>query len=155
MASQLVAICDALAAIEVSFSSDGRDYAIAGTPLAQVTDYVPVLPVRLILPPGSYGNGVSNYQYQTFGNVLRVTWNIVDMLLFESVALGQQIGLKYAAMATYVQEYFPAVSAVRKLAGVGVVNTMSPNVGVIEYPRGSGRFYNGVQMVVSVDETIC
>lgn len=155
MASHLVDICNALAAVEVVFSSDGLDYTIPGTPLADVTDYVPVLPTRLILPPGAYGPGVSGYQYVNFSNAVKVTWNIVDMLLFEAVGLGQMIGLKYQALAAYVAAYVPAVNVARKLAGAGTIVTVTPNVGIIEYPRGSERFYNGVQMVVSVDEIFC
>ncbi len=155
MGSALLDICDALAAVAVSFSADGIDYVLPGTPLAEVQDYVPVLPARLILPPGAYGQGVSDYQYVSFGNAVKVTWNIVDMMLFEAVGLGQMIGLKYQALAAYVAAYVPAVNASRKLAPGAVVSRITPNVGIIEYPRGSERFYNGVQMVVSVDETIC
>lgn len=155
MASALVDICDALAEIEIEFTNDGIDLNLLGTPMADVADYAPILPVRLILPPGSYGQGVSNYQYVNFSNAVKVTWNIVDMLLFESVGLGQVIGLKYQALAAYVAAYIPAVNAVRALAQAGTISRVSPNIGVIEYPRGSARFYNGVQMVVSVDETIC
>lgn len=153
MSSDLVAICDALAAVEVRFAADGLSYAITGTPLADVKDYIPTLPVRLILPPGSYGPGVSNYRASSFNSVT-LTWNLVDMLLFENIGLGQAVGLKYQALAEYVAAYIPALNDVRKLAGK-MITGITPNIGVIEYPRGSERFYNGVQMIVSVDETIC
>lgn len=154
MASSLVEICDALAAIDISFTSEGISYTVTGTPLADVTDYVPSPPARLILPPGAYGPGVSEYKHVTFGGV-QVTWNIVDMFLFESVALGQAVGVKYQAMAHYVAAYLPALNAVRTLNGYGIVTNVNPQVGIIEYPRGSQRYYNGVQMVVSVSENFC
>lgn len=76
-------------------------------------------------------------------------------MLLELVSLGQMIGIKYAGLAAYVAAYMPAVNAARKLTPNSLVTGINPAIGIIEYPRDSGRFYNGVQMVVSVSETFC
>lgn len=122
--------------------------------MSDVQDRVGVLPARLILPPGAYGPGVVDYQTVNFGNAVTVVWSIVDLLLFEAVPLGQMIGVKYATLTAYVAAYIPTLNTTRKLDGKPIVR-ITPNVGVIEYPRSSGYYYNGVQMLVNVSETIC
>jgi hypothetical protein len=159
MGSSLLDICNALAAVPVSFNfEDQSHHNLQATPLVGNLDYMAhtTLPARIVLPPGVYGQGVSGYQYHTFDKrLVTVTWNIADVLLFELVALGQMIGIKYAGLAAYVAAYLPAVNEVRKLTPNSLVTNINPAIGIIEYPRDSGRFYNGVQMVVSVSETFC
>lgn len=152
----LIDICNAVAAIPVSFDVDGVNYTINGTPLQDIVSSVPpaVTPTRLILPPGVYGQGSNNFRYVT-QTVVHITWNIVDLLLYEAAPIGTTIGTKYTVMAAYISRYVESITSIRKLTGNSMISGVNPVIGIIEYPRGSKRYFNGVQMVISVDENIC
>lgn len=155
LSSTLLDACNALADTDVVVQMDDKTWTFTGLrPELVKSQFSPgELPVRLVLPPGVYGAGAEDYKY-TAGQVT-LRWNVVDLLLFESIHLGAEIGKKYNVLVGYLGEYVATMNKNRKPAKGCFIARIIPGVTIINYPRGSKFYYNGVQCVVQVDETIC
>lgn len=153
--SDLIGILDCLSdtVIEVG---ESRLFSVSAVAVSDTPNLVVSgrLPLRLVLPPGVLGAGAQNFRYET-RKLMVIRWNIVDLFLFESVRLGEEIGLKYELLTKYVSAYTAQVAAIRTPTTSSFIAGLSPTIGIFEYPRGSGYFYNGVQFTIAVDERIC
>lgn len=114
------------------------------------------LPIRLMLPPGADGGSAVQswepvtYQYAT------VVWRLTELMLYQPPARGGGPKKIWDTLTQYIHQYIATFSAMtaRKPAGALIVG-FEPQAAVLEWPRGSGNQFHGVQMTVLVQENIC
>ncbi|NJN54078.1 MAG: hypothetical protein HC804_04565 [Anaerolineae bacterium] len=112
------------------------------------------LPLRILLPPGADGNtAVADFEMVTFRNG-RVVWRITELMLYRPIGQGGGVGNVWSLLTDYIARYVSTFVTGRKLAS-GTVTGFEPQAAVLEWPRGSGNQFHGVQTTLLVSETIC
>lgn len=113
------------------------------------------LPLRILLPPGADGNtAVAEWEMLTFKNA-QVVWRITELMLYRPIGLGGGVGNVWSLLTDYIARYVSTFTTGRKLTGGATVTGFAPQAAVLEWPRGSGNQFHGVQTTLLVSETIC
>jgi hypothetical protein len=153
MASDLRLIYRALAAMPVG--------AAGVVPTVYGYDALPQVntantPARLQLPFGTHLDTSVNKPL-SFGGKAMVMWKMTDLLLWSPIGQGV-LSDHAAALLEYVENYINALAALSfylAIGGVGgVVEGWTIDPGIFEYPAGSGAQFFGVEITLSVKETI-
>jgi hypothetical protein len=113
-------------------------------------------PCRLLLPvsPNLEGRQGAYIGLGT-GAPVRVTWNLVDLCLWQEAGLGTGIAAFAASLVGYCVAYIEMLKGFR---GMGVSQaalkawTLTP--GMFEWPRMSNRWFAGVECTLEVEEVI-
>ena len=112
------------------------------------------LPLRILLPPGADGNtAVADWNMLTFKNA-QVIWRVTELMLYRPIAQGGGLANVWSLLTDYVARYVSTFTTGRKL-GTGTVDGFEAQTAVLEWPRGSGNKFHGVQTTLLVSETIC
>lgn len=157
--SKLLQICNGLASVDIDLVFDPSlsqyDEVVGAFKPQEIPSRVGVgmLPKRLVFPPGVYGTGIQSTQIVT-KSILRIDWRVVDLFLYKPLKSMIAIGDTYHVLAHYIGKYVETMNSCRKPASNTRIMNYDSSVDVYEYPRGSGNWYNGVQMIVIVSETI-
>lgn len=113
------------------------------------------LPLRILLPPGADGNSaVAGYEMASFKNAV-VVWRITELMLYRPIGQGGDLGKVWGLLTDYIARYVSTFTTGRKLTSRATVTGFEPQAVVLEWPRGSGNQFHGVQMSLLVSETIC
>lgn len=152
--SQIAVIYSNLAAMTVTVGSvTPTMYSLASLP--KTLDTVQT-PCRVLDP--SYGPDTARFGFIGHGDTVADTyWTITDLLLWR--AQGQGVGpLAVAAdLASYVGNYLDAARSKRALVpGLSVEwQSIQPEISfALEWPRGTGRFFYGVVMTLTILEVL-
>jgi hypothetical protein len=111
------------------------------------------LPMRLLLPFNGRGPARDG-QFISLGTLVGVTWRITDLCLWEPEAQTLGIAEVSPELIAYCGAYvdmlrtFRAPTAQSHLAGF----TLAPDL--YEWPKGSGRWYYGVECVLEIEEVL-
>lgn len=110
------------------------------------------LPLRLVLADGT-DNGGGIQALTLAPGAQQATWRIRDILVYRPVAQG--VGLEDAlpVLVEYAEDYAAALSENRNIADRAVIENVTAEFAVWEYPEGSGTRYHIVEHVLSVRET--
>lgn len=158
MSSQLAAIYDAMAELEISVTLAGDTVEVVAIPrddLAEVVDSHR-MPCRMLIPAGAESAGALN-QAHTFGRgtapTLTVDWAFQDLLFLSGADSGQGLLEVGPILIDYMADYIRQVAGLRRHAW-SVTRVEFPVVGGFEWPAQSGRQYHGILARVTVRE-IC
>lgn len=143
-------ILDTLAALVVPYSDTVPSVRLRDTLADEIEDAD--LPARIITTIG--GISARRSRTETAVGQHSIRWQIDDLLLVRSVGLGRGTRDEAGALATYVYTYARAIKPLRARTGTWVVSDWSAEIGVITYPAGTDRAYEGVRVVLSVDHII-
>lgn len=140
----LTDIIAAIAALPVQYASAPVPVRVAGTLVDEIEDAD--LPARVLTVIGA----LSGERSRTLTPVGQMTfrWRIHDLLLVRSVGLGR--GLRDTAddLTRYVYDYARLLRALR--ANRATVETWEAEIGVIAYPAGADRMYDGVRCTLTI-----
>lgn len=141
-----------LAALSVTVSgTTPQAFDLSATPL----DVNPAkMPCRILLPMGAEAAQGHSFQFTEFLNsqTAEAIWHITDLCLWASISSGRGI-LTYApTLASYAAAYIEVLRANWQIANYCQVISASCNLGVYEFPVGSGQYYYGVECTVDVQE---
>ena len=104
------------------------------------------LPIR-VLQPVNFGANEAKSQTMRPTFVLTVTWQIQDICLLRPAGMGRGLPDITVNLATYLSNY---IDAVRTLGALHYSRgNVRGTVEMLEYPAGSGRFYDAV--VITID----
>ncbi len=104
------------------------------------------LPIR-VLQPVNFGVNEAKSQTMRPTFVLTVTWQIQDICLLRPAGMGRGLPDITVNLATYLSNY---IDAARTLGALHYSRgNVRGTVEVLEYPAGSGRFYDAV--VITID----
>jgi hypothetical protein len=104
------------------------------------------LPIR-VLQPVNFGVNEAKSQTMRPTFVLTVTWQIQDICLLRPAGMGRGLPDITVNLATYLSNY---IDAVRTLGALHYSRgNVRGTVEMLEYPAGSGRFYDAV--VITMD----
>lgn len=104
------------------------------------------LPIR-VLQPVNFGVNEAKSQTMRPTFVLTVTWQIQDICLLRPAGMGRGLPDITVNLATYLSNY---IDAVRTLGALHYSRgNVRGTVEMLEYPAGSGRFYDAV--VITID----
>lgn len=129
------------------------------TPAAYAPDALPtnvetaLLPCRVLDP--SYSPDTGDYSFVAYGTTATVHWHLTDLLLWEQV--GQTRGPLDVALdlIRYCGAYAEAVRLNRGIAYQSAIQTVTPRVDyAIEWPKGSGVYFYGVEISISLEEIL-
>jgi len=149
--SQILQIINAISQIEVNtlsktpviFDVDNPQLSIKGTP------------ARVVFPMQLGENDGKNMEYISLGNVVSVSWNIADLMLYKPVGSNSRLQSSLPELVAYVGNYVTAFKIQRKL---GLQHVTIENIDYewnqFEYPEGSENEYYGVLMMVQVKEVV-
>lgn len=160
MSSQLASIISTIAEQDVTITVNGAPQVIEALGLAALPETADSwrLPTRLILPIGAGRAQGQVQQVKTFKGgsspgVLVVDWTISDVLLYRAADAG--IGLADIApiLMDYVAAYMGILGPLRT-SKWSVINVTFPIIGPLEWPGGSGKWYDGVQTQLVIREII-
>lgn len=157
--STVLAVYDAVKAISVQYNG--------ATPNIYDLDQLPAngdsarLPARMLLPFGNFfetGRVAETVMVTIPGNVVNVQWQLRDLLLVRAIAQGEGIYSVADKLVAYAGAYVAAMvnrtDIQRKLTGQAYIDNITCTPGVYEYPEGGGRFYFGVNCVLTIRELI-
>lgn len=150
MATRLSTIATNIAGVSVALGG----VTVAAKALTTMPDSLRAasLPMRLVLADGTVGEG--GIRAVAIGGALQqAVWRIRDVFVYKPVAQG--VGLEEAlpVLATYVGTYAAAMSSKRTIATNSVIEDITAEIAVWEYPEGSGTKYHIVEHVLSIRET--
>lgn len=104
------------------------------------------LPIR-VLQPVNFGVNEAKSQTLRPSFVLSVAWQIQDICLLRPAGMGRGLPDITVNLATYLSNY---IDAVRTLGALHYSRgNVRGTVEMLEYPAGSGRFYDAV--VITID----
>lgn len=104
------------------------------------------LPIR-VLQPVNFGVNEAKSQTMRPTFVLSVTWQIQDICFLRPAGMGRGLPDITVNLATYLSNY---IDAVRTLGALHYSRgNVRGTVEMLEYPAGSGRFYDAV--VITID----
>lgn len=119
------------------------------------------IPARYLLPFGNFFETarVTNTSMVTIsGNVMRMSWNVRDLLLVRPTAQGEGIHTVASPLVAYAGAYIAAFVSrdgiQRKLTTQAYIENLTATPGIYEYPEGGGRFYFGVNCVLTISELV-
>lgn len=143
-------ILAAIAALAVPYGAVTPATRLAGTLADEFEDAD--LPVRVITAIG----GISARRLATLTPVGQhaIRWQIDDLLLVRSVGLGRGLRDEAAALATYAYTYARAINPLRARTGTWWLAEWNADIGVITYPAGTDRSYEGVRITHMIDHII-
>jgi hypothetical protein len=158
--SQLDTIYAAIAgrAVTVTINGVSRDVTgLTGTTLVEHVESA-IMPTRLITPAVARGRGAMQQRWTprtsaSKGGVITVDWEIQDVLFLRGADAG--LGLRDLApiltqyMANYISDLGAITTSKWSVTGIDF-----PIVGTFEWPSGSGRFYDGVAVNLTIKEVI-
>jgi hypothetical protein len=150
MSVTITDILNAIAATNVPYGTITPAVRLANTLTDEIEDAD--LPARVITAIGGIG-ARRNVTLTSVGQHI-IRWQLDDLLLVRSVGLGRGMRDEAGALATYVYTYARAIKPLRARTGTWVVSDWSAEIGVITYPAGTDRAYEGVRVVLSVDHII-
>ena len=165
MSSVISAIYDALDATSVSVTKpDGTSVTASVRDADELPNSITTadLPIRLLWANdpfgGSNANSATVFHGQSGSSYYNLQWTITDMLYYTPVAQG--LGVKSAAknLLAYIADYYDMLSDSTRFSistGDARVKDARADVDVMEYPLGSGVWYWGVRMTLTIDESIC
>ncbi len=104
------------------------------------------LPIRII--PVVAGVRATVYETYTLTGTASVLWEIDDVLLAQTVGLDTGLDAVSGSLAAYVDDYMRRVRALR--APRHMLQRVTAQIGVVQYPAGSERAYYGVRVTVSI-----
>lgn len=146
--SQLTAIVDAVCALAPTGFTGST---LRGTSLKNQLDDADV-PVRIVSTVGMQSARTKVTTLGGGGHVMTTEWTIVDIALLRNAGLGQ--GMKDIAlgMESYLDAYH---TAVRSLASPSwAVTDVRTRAQILEFPQGSGRFFDAVIATLTVNDII-
>lgn len=159
MGSQIASIYDALGAWEFSVTIGGSPADVTALWDDTLSKDIPdaMLPVRVLTPvEGSLeGDGL---QFVTFGSTPTgvVDWIIRDVLLVKPITQGRGLPEVAPVLVAYVAAYASKVQTARRIVSdatsKATIIRADPLPGVIEWPLGSEKFYQGVEWKLTVTE---
>jgi len=153
MTDQLNTIYDAIAGEDVTML-DGT--VISCWSLDEVKNRISSdhLPIRLMLPPGADGgSAVEGFEYGAYKQAY-VTWRVTELMLYQAIARGGGVKYIWSKLAEYIHTYLSAFALGRHITPRATITGFQPQAAVLEWPRGSGNQFHGVQMTVLVRETL-
>jgi hypothetical protein len=158
-ASTILAIYDAIKAVSVTV--DSKTPTVKDLDELRANQETAVLPVRLLLPFGNFdaSGRIGETRMATIpGNVMRVSWSVRDLLLWRPIAQGEGLYTVADDMVAYAGAYVAAFvnrsGIQRKLTDQAYIDNITATPGIYEYPESGGRFYFGVNCILSVVELI-
>jgi hypothetical protein len=142
--STLDAVIAALANLAVPYQTVSLTARYGATTPLSVADAD--LPVRII--PIVAGVRATAYETHTLTGTASVLWEIDDLLLAQVVGLDTGLDAVSGSLAAYVDDYMRRVRALR--APRHMLQRVTAQIGVVQYPAGSERAYYGVRVTVSI-----
>lgn len=144
--SQLSAIIDAVCALS---PSGFTGTVLRGTALKNVVDDADV-PVRIVSAVGMQSARTRVTTLGGGGHVMTTEWTIVDLALLRNAGIGQ--GMKDIAlgMESYLNAYHDAARTLA--APAWAVTDVKTRAQILEFPQGSGRFYDAVVATITVND---
>jgi len=148
MGSQLTSIVDAVAALSITGYSMN---VLRGTTLKDQVDDADV-PTRIVNAIGLASSRTRTTTLGGSGHVMQAEWTVHDVALLRAAGLG--LGLK--DIAGSVEGYLAAYhNSLRTLiATTWVLSNASLRASVLEWPQGSGRYYDAVTATLTITEII-
>jgi len=124
--------------------------------LDALPDYVDSakLPCRLLLPFGTAKAEGRDVHFIALGNTNKVTWRVIDLLLWRQVEEGIGVNSVAADLMTYCAQYIAMLRANRSLVAQTVIKSVNLTPDMWEYPLGSGIFFWGVECALDIDEVL-
>lgn len=115
------------------------------------------LPARLLLPFGTVGAKAEgrDHHFVALGNTTKLTWQVVDLLLWRMTEEGIDLSSVAADLVTYCAQYIKMIRENRSL-GLGQVEIVGANfeTDAFEYPPGSNVWFWGVLVTLQINETL-
>ena len=148
MGSQLTSIVDAVAALSVTGYSMN---VLRGTTLKDQVDDADV-PTRIVNAIGMTSARTRTTTLGGSGHVMQAEWTINDVALLRAAGLG--LGLKdiAASVEGYLAAYHNSLRTL--IAPTWVLSGASLRATVLEWPQGSGRYYDAVTATLTITEII-
>lgn len=139
-----------IAALAVPYGTVTPATRLAGTLADELHDAE--LPVRVITAIG----GISTRRTATVTPAGQhiIRWQIDDLLLARSVGLGRGLRDEAQALAIYAYTYARAIKSLRARTMSWWLADWSAEIGVITYPAGTDRQYEGVRITHAIDHII-
>lgn len=157
--SQLPAIYQALADLEITIEIDGVTVVVPTVPLDQTPDSLESFrfPCRLITPAGGEVAGAAAIA-RTLGGAaaapaLVIDWTIQDVFCYRGADSGLGLIDLAPVLTAYAAAYMDAALRLRT-ARYSVTNVSFPVFGSFEWPEVSGRQYDGIVAAVTVREIV-
>jgi hypothetical protein len=112
-------------------------------------------PLRLILLDGTArsGGGDGIVKLTLGGSLQQAVWTVRDIYILRPVAQGSGLDDAIPALTNYVAAYAQAFATARTIAENCVIETITAEIAVWEYPEGSGTKYHIVEHGLSIRET--
>lgn len=148
MGSQLTSIIDTVVAMAITGYTMP---VLRGTTLKDQIDDADV-PTRIVNALGMTSQRTRTTTLGGSGHLMQTEWTLNDVALLRAAGLG--LGLK--DIAGSVEGYLAAYhNALRTLIAPGwVVSNASLRASVLEWPQGSGRYYDAVTATLTITEII-
>jgi len=158
MGSQIASIYDALGAWTFSVTIGGVAAAVTALWDDTLSKDIPdaLLPVRVLTPVEDSLEG-DGLQFVTFGAspVGRVDWIVRDVLLVKPITQGRGLPEVAPALVQYVADYAAKLQTARRILSTPSKATIvraDPLPGVIEWPIGGERYFQGVEWKLTITE---
>lgn len=143
-------ILDTLAALVVPYAGNPPAVRLTDTLADEIEDAD--LPARVITTIGGISARWSRTETAVGQHSIR--WQIDDLLLVRSVGLGRGLRDEAGVLARYVYDYARALKPLRARSRSWIVTDWAAEAGVITYPAGTDRLYEGVRVMVTIEHII-
>ena len=158
MATRIDLIFQSLVDVDVLFDETGDStyevvpsYNIDMLPETIIEDDTPC---RLLLALGTRAEARSIVPVTLNGSVASIGWRITDLFLLKPAGATQGLSAEVPTLLRYVKANFDALQGVGfKLARVSTIENVTYEMDVFEYPRGSRKYFFGVEVTIFVKET--
>lgn len=152
MPSRLKTYYQALA--ETNLTAREQNIPVRGVVNLQTSVSAGDLPVRLLLPVGARADGRNIAAIDLSGRFRTARWRITDLLLLANTTEGRGLEDFAEELVDYVVQYETVMNARRQMAAGMLLEDLSIETGIFEWPHLSGVWYFGAQAVHGVKETI-
>lgn len=152
-ASILTQIYNGLEAMNVTYTNKSSQSV---TPTVYDLDEIPAsvqtahLPCRILLPLGTSTLTVEH------GAGINAGWIITDLFLLETAARDAGVYIQAPVLTRYVEAYAEALGKKFQFlyneSTLTLTISASVDMGIFEYPTGSGVYFYGVRNVITVEE---
>jgi len=148
MGSQLTTIIGAVCALSITGYSMP---VLRGTTLKDQVDDADV-PARVVNAIGLASARTRTTTLGGSGHVMQAEWTVQDVALLRAAGLGLGLSDIAGSLEGYLAAYHDALRQL--IAPTWVLSNASLRATVLEWPQGSGRYYDAVTATLTITEII-
>jgi hypothetical protein len=123
--------------------------------LSNAADSIRATPARCVFPMQTGDNEGRDMQFLTLGNMVSITWDIADLMLYKPVKKGSTLQASLPELVDYVGNYVTAFQARKKLGLTHVtLESIDYEWNEFIFPEKSANKYYGVLMMLTIKEIV-